>query len=278
MSVETPEPRRRLGDVGAIARREFRTVLRTRLVALLGLGYVALVVGFVLLSRPGGYLPAVLDLILPHEALVPLLAFALGYRAILGDYERGELETIRTFPVSPRAYVLGVYAGRAVVLLCVVLAALLAVGVVVAVGGKPQTSVLAAHATADTPVAFARFVVITAIFALVALALAMLVSTVARSIRAGIALAAVVVAMLVVGLDGGLLVAATGGLVPPGALTGLLALSPNAAYRSLVFSLAVAPTGATELPVGAATGPALLGLVAWFGASLAVASATVFRS
>lgn len=276
MSPDVGRPRP--AHVRALARREFRTVLRTRLFALLALGYAGIVVGFTLLAAPAGYLPAVLDLVLPHEALVPVLAFALGYRAILGDFERGELETIRTFPVSPGTYVLGVYAGRAVALLGVVLAALVAVGVAVALGGKPQVSVVAAHATVDTPVAFLRFVVLTAAFALVALAVAMLVSTVARSIRAGIALATAVVAMLVVGIDGGLLVAVAGGVVPPDLLTGLLALSPNAAYRSLVFALAVAPTGATELPVGAATLPAALGLGLWFVASLAVARVAVFRS
>lgn len=271
--------RTRAARTMAVAQREFQTVLRSRTVAALAAGYVGLVVGLTLLSAPGGYLPAVLDLLLPHEVLVPVLAFALGYRAVLGDHERGEVEVIRTFPVSAGEYVLGVYLGRLVPLLGVVLLSLVGVGLAVATAGGGETvSVIAVHDTVDTPVVFLRFVVVTTLFAAVALALAVLVSTVARSTRAGLALATGLVLALAVGFDSSLVAALSGGLVSASDLTALLALSPNAAYRSLVFSLAVAPTGASELPVAAATLPSLVGLVAWFGVSLAAAVAVVFRS
>ncbi len=262
----------------AVAQREFQTVLRTRVVALLAVGYVGLVVALTLLSAPGGYLPAVLDLLLPHEALVPVLGFALGYRAVLGDHERGEIEAIRTFPVTAGEYVLGVYLGRLVPFLGIVLLSFVGVGVTVATVGGETVSVVAVHDTVDTPVVFLRFVVVTAVFAAVVLALAVLVSTAARSTRAGLALATGLVLALVVGFDSSVVAALSGGLVSASDLTAMVALSPNAAYRSLVLSLAVAPTGASELPVAAATLPAAIGLLLWFGVSLAAAVAVVFRS
>lgn len=70
--------------VGAIARRELRTVVRTPASWLLVAG-VAVVVAT--LSTVGGgasgYLPVVVDRSTPSEALVPVFAFAFGYRVFL---------------------------------------------------------------------------------------------------------------------------------------------------------------------------------------------------
>jgi ABC-2 type transport system permease protein len=260
-----------------VAQREFETLLRTRTVAVLALGYLAVVVGLVVAAGTAGYLPLSLDLLRPVEVLVPVLAFAFGYRSILADAERGELETIRTYPVSRPAFVAGVYLGRLAGFLVVVLVPLLLAGAFVAFGGQEQVRVVAAHETVDSPAAYLRFVTLSAGFAIVALAIATAVSAVARSTREALALVAALVVALVVGLDASILAALSGGLIGPDAVAPLLAFSPNSAYRGLVLALAVGEAYTR----GAATGSPLLltvGLLAWFVASIGVAVRTVWRS
>jgi Cu-processing system permease protein len=158
----------------------------------------------------------------------------------------------------------------------VVLLGLAGSGVVVALSGEEQASIIATHATGDSPLLFLRFVVLTVAFALVVLAVALLVSAAARSSRAALALAAGAVLALVVGIDSGLIAALTGGIVSPDGITWLMALSPNSAFRSLVLGLVVSPIGAT-VPAGPAVLPSVLGLVGWLAAALAAAARLVWR-
>lgn len=260
-----------------VAEREFQTLLRTRTIAVLAVGYVLILVGLVLAAGTAGYLPLTLDLLRPVEVLVPVLAFAFGYRSILADAERGELATIRTYPISRRAFVGGVYLGRLAGFLVVVLLPLVLAGLFVAVGGKEQVTVIAAHRTVDSPAIYFRFIVLTAGFAVVTLAIATAVSAVARSTREALALVAVLFLALVIGFDASLVAALTGGLVSPGQVSVLLAISPNSAFRGLVYGVAVGEVYTR----GAATGsPPLLvaGLALWFVGSLVVSVRTVWRS
>lgn len=259
-----------------IAQREFGTVLRTRLLLAFLLGYLVLVVGLAWLSETGSYLGLVLDLLTPLEALVPALAFAVGYRSILSDRERGELDTLRTYPVSKLRYVAGVYLGRAVVVAGVVLVGLLAAAALIALGDGREFTFVAQHGTVDSPVLYLRYVVLTVVFALVTLAVALLVSAAARSSRGGLALAAGAVIAFVVGIDSALVAALTGGLVSADGVTWLLALSPNSAFRSLVFELTLAPVGAS-VPAGAGVLPSLLGLVGWAALGLGGAAVLAWR-
>ncbi len=263
-------------DLLDIAQREFLTVVRTPTLLLLGAGYVVLVTVIAWLGVAGAYVALVLDLVTPIEVLVPVLAFAFGYRAILADRESGELETLRTYPVSRADYVGGVYLGRAVAVLAVVLTGLLASAVLVPLQTGRELSFTASHATVDSPALYLRFVLLTAVFALVALAIALLVSAAARSNRSGLALAVGAVVALVVGLDSAVAVALTGGLLS-GDPTALLALSPNSAFRALVFGLSVAPTGAS-VPQGPGWVVASAGLVGWWLLAIAAATVTVWRT
>lgn len=269
--------RRTVGQVRTVAQREFGTVLRSRLTVLFLAGYLALVLGLAWLSATGTYLGLVLDLLTPTEALIPVLAFALGYRSILADREHGELDTLRTYPLSRGTYVAGVFLGRAVVTVAVVLASLLGAALLVPLTEGRQISVVAAHATVDSPLLYGRYVVLTVVFALVALAVALLVSAAAQSSRGGLALAAGAVLAMVVGVDSALIAALTGGLVSPEGLTWLLAISPNSAFRGLVFALTLAPVGAT-VPTGAGLLPSVVGLVGWTALALAGAAAVAWRS
>ncbi len=260
-----------------VAQREFLTVLRTRMLLLLSAGFVLLLAGLSWLGSSGAYLALIYDLLTPVEVLVPVFAFAVGYRSILGDRERGELETLRTYPINSTRYVLGVYLGRAVAVLAVVLLGLLVAAVFVPLAESEQLSVIASHGTVDSPALYLRYVVLTAAFALVVLAVAVLVSAAARSTRSGLALATVAVLALVVGLDSTLIAALMGGAVSPGGVDVLLAVSPASAYRSLVFGLALAPAG-LSVPTGPAVVTSTLGLVGWLVGALVLAAVLAWRS
>lgn len=259
-----------------VAEREFRTVVRTPMLAVLAVGFVGLLVGISWLGSSGAYLALVLDVLTPVEVLVPVLTFAFGYRALLGDRASGELETIRTYPVQRGRYVLGVFLGRATVVLGVVLVGLVASAALVPMRDERQLTVIASHATVDSPALYLRFVVLTAVFALTVLAIAMLVSATARSTRGGLALATGSVLLLVVGFDSALVGALTGGIVSPDGVTALLAVSPNTAYRALVFGVSLGPAG-VSVPPGPAVPASTIGLVGWLVAALVVAALVVWR-
>ncbi|MFC7081678.1 ABC transporter permease [Halorussus caseinilyticus] len=111
----------------AVVGRELTTVVRTRAFLALAGGFAAVVAVLAWTAGAVGYVPLVLDLLTPVEVLVPALALAFGYRSVLGDDERGELDVIRTYPVSRATFVLGVYLGRAAALLVALVVPLLGV-------------------------------------------------------------------------------------------------------------------------------------------------------
>lgn len=262
---------------GEVAQREFLTVLRTPTLLALAAGYVFLLTAVAWLSVAGTYVALVLDLLTPVEVLVPILAFAFGYRAILGDRESGELETVRTYPVSRVSYVGGVYLGRAVAVLAAVLSGLAVAALLVPFSSGRELSFTATHATVDSPVLYLRFVFLTAAFALVVLAAAILVSAAARSSRGGLALGVGAVVALLVGFDSAILTTLAGGFVSGDSLTALLALSPNSAFRSLVFVTTLAPTGAS-VPEGPAALVATVGLAGWAVVAITAATFVVWNA
>ncbi|ELY89232.1 copper ABC transporter permease, partial [Natrialba hulunbeirensis JCM 10989] len=102
-----------------IIARELRTIARTRPFYLLALALAAVVLGVAWTGGGirAGYVPTAVDLLTPLELLVPVVAVAFGYRAVLADEQRGELDVLETYPVSSRSIVLGVYVGRVIGLL-----------------------------------------------------------------------------------------------------------------------------------------------------------------
>lgn len=261
---------RRSEQLRAVAQREFDTLVRSRAYALLAAVFGLIIVGFPLVGGVGGYLPVVLDLLWPVEVLIPVLAFGFGTWTVLADAQRGELEVIRTYPVTRGTYVLGVYLGRAVGLLVAILLALLVVAVAVALLREPATSVLASHGTVDSPAYLVRFAVLSAGYGLVALALAMAVSSLARSRRSGVAAGAVAVLAVVVGLDLAVVLGLGHGLLGEGTLALALGISPPSAFRGLVLSSAAG--GFVETGPAAASVPAsVAGLLGWLVVGLGVA-------
>jgi len=209
--------------------------------------------------------PAVVDLLLPTEALVPLVGVVLGYRALLSDGASGELAVIRTYPVRVSEYVAGVLLARTVALVAVVGVPYAVVGAGVWLTVAPDTGIFATHAGIDSPVLYLRFLAFVLLLGAAYVSLAAAVSALAASRRSAIALG---VLALVAGVLGGdlLLLRSLGGGASPATISGSLALAPNGAFRGLVFEhvigVAFAPEGgfvSTNRAVGSLVGWALLG-------------------
>jgi ABC-2 type transport system permease protein len=258
----------------AVAARDLRTVVRTWSVLALGAVVFGSVVGVVVAgSGAGGFVPLALDLLFAVEVLVPLFAFAAGYRAALDDRASGELEAIRTYPLTRAEYVVGAYLGRAVFVAGVLVVTLVVAGVVGATLAPGRTDLVAANEAADSLWLFVRFTVLTVGFGLVALAVALAVSAAVRSARQALAVVVALAVAFLVGIDASVVAGLAGGLSPD-VLPVTVALSPASAFRGLVLDQVV---GAVSGRDAGSTLPGLVGLAGWFGGSLLVAVATVWE-
>ncbi|WP_135662585.1 ABC transporter permease subunit [Halorhabdus rudnickae] len=269
--------RRDLRNTLVVAQRAFDSVTRSRALIAVAFGYGFAVLGFAWASRGGGYLALSMNLLTPLEVLVPLVAVAVGYRSILDDRLRGELDVFRSYPLAGRSYVLGTFLGRGAALLVIVVVPLVLATGTVLLFRVERISVLATHATADSPIVYLRMVVLTAVFALVALAVIVGISSFTASSRGGLALAVVTVLALVVGLDLGVVAGLATDVVPADALDVLLAGSPLSAYRGLVFELAVGSVAPRVVSGGIDPVAAFGSLTLWTVGSLSIAAYTVFR-
>ncbi|EMA57188.1 hypothetical protein [Halorubrum lipolyticum] len=265
-----------LTGVATVFRRELATVVRTPGYGVLAVGLLAAVGGLLAAGGGGatGFVPAVVDLLLPTEALVPVAAVVLGYRALLADGASGELAVIRTYPVRVGEYVAGVLLARTVALVAVVGVPYAVVGVGVWLTAAPDTGIFATHAGVDSPLLYLRFLAFVLLLGAAYVSLAAAVSALAASRRSAIALGALA---LVAGVLGGdlLLLRSLGGGASSATIPGSLPLTPNGAFRGLVFEhvigVAFAPEGdfvATGRAVGSLVGWTLLGAVV-AGATLA---------
>lgn len=259
-----------------VVQRELCTLYRTRSIWILALLFFGFVVGTAVFSGTSGYVPLALSLLTPLEILIPVLVATLGYRAILADRERNELLMLQTYPLSSESFVLGVYCGRLVAVLLIVCTSLLAAGVVVPVLG-PTPAVLEQHSGLDSPILYARFIVLTAVFAAVVLAILVLISALARTARRGLIAAVVVLLAIAIGVDLAIIFGLAGGLIASQSLPWYLAMSPASAYRGLVLTYVVAPvTNPTVDPVAPIA--SLLSLSVWWLFSLGIAGLRVWDS
>lgn len=261
-----------------IVGRELLTVVRSRVY--LGLVFGVFVVLFGMLFAGGGseigYVPSAIDLLTPLELLVPVVAVALGYRTITDDARRGELEVLKTYPVSAWQYVLGVFIGRAIALVVAVGVPLTVVGLYLSTQSPPDPSTLATHSGIDSPLLFVRFILITICYSLVALSLALFVSAIAWSRRTAIGLAILLFGLVAAGIDIVLLRGFGTGWIQGQQLTTLLALSPASAYRGLVFETVLYVAFDTDSGYASPVA-SVLGLGGWLTFSLAVTTVAVRR-
>jgi ABC-2 type transport system permease protein len=262
-------------SVQTVATRELFTVGRARSPLVLLVAVIAIVAGIGVFGGEPRFLPTVADLVLPMELLVPTAAFALGYRPIAADTQRGELAVLDTYPLRSREYVLGVFLGRAIALLAMILLPLLALGGYLALTTAETPSLLATQQGADSPIIYVRFLVLTTLFGLTILSLSLALSALARSRRTALIVAGVALLFVVVGFDLLVLRGFTGGWVGTDGLLALLALSPSSAYRGLVFETALGTPGlaAEQASVPLSTA----GLLFWLGGSLLVTTLVLQR-
>lgn len=262
----SPAGRARAG--AAVFVREFRTILRTPGYALLAAGLFVVVFAIVLVGGGGqtGHLPATVDLLLPTELLVPVVAVILGYRALLTDTQSGEFAVVRTYPVGVGTYVIGVIAARLVALLAIITAVYGAAAIYVGLTASPDTGIYATHAGVDSPLVFVRFLAFTLVLGATYLLLAAAVSTIAKSRRGAMALGALVV-VLGAAADLGLVAGLAAGSID--SLAAALAVTPNSAYRGLVFEYVVGIAFGGETGY-VAPGAALAGLLGWIVLGIAV--------
>lgn len=245
MSTDEPGDADRLLTV---FRRELRTMRRSRVYPALALGYALVVFGIAVVSGVTSYVTLALTLLTPLELLVPVLAASFGYRAVLLDRERGELSVIRTYPLSRESYVGGVLLARLAVLLVTVLVPLALVGLTVPFLGGAETF-LPQPAGLDSPVLYGRFLVLTAVFATVFLALVVSFSTSVGDTRRALVGAVLLVLGLSFGADVAAIASLASDLVP--GVPGLTAFTPNGVYRLFVLAFVVGPVRTGHVGAGA---------------------------
>ena len=266
---------RLLADAGTVFRRELVTVRRTPGYAILAAGLLVVLGGLVAVGGGGGtgFVPAVVDLLLPTEVLVPLLAVVLGYRALLTDAKSGEFAVIKTYSVSTAGYVLGVLLARIAALVAIVGVPFALVGLYVWTTATPDTGIFATHSGVDSPLLFVRFLALVLLFGTAYLSLSAAVSALASSRRSAIALGLLALLVGVLGGDLVVLRSLAGGM-SPNDIAGSIALTPNGAFRGLIFEhvigVAFAPDGGFVR-----TGRAVGSLVGWTLAGMAVAVTTL---
>ncbi|SNR26314.1 copper ABC transporter permease [Halorubrum vacuolatum] len=255
-----------------VFRRELVTVARTPAYALLVVGLLIVVGGLVAVGGGGatGFVPAVVDLLLATEVLVPLAAVVLGYRALRTDRATGELAVIRTFGVGAVTYVGGILAARLLALIVVVGLPYVLVGGYVWATASPDTGIYATHTGVDSPLLYVRFLTFAVLLGAAYLAVAAGLSALAGSRRGAIALGGLVLAGGVLGGDLAVLRSLSTG-TPAAALPDLLALTSNGAFRGLVFDHVIGVAFEGDGPTVNA-GRALLALFGWSvaGAMIAV--------
>jgi ABC-type transport system involved in multi-copper enzyme maturation permease subunit len=137
----------------------------------------------------------------------------------------------------------------------------------------PDTGIFATHSGVDSPALFVRFVALVVPFGAAYLSLSAAVSTVATSRRSAFALGLLALLGGVLGGDLAVLRSLSAGASPSG-IGRALALSPNGAFRGLVFEHVI---GVAFAPEGGFvdTGRAVASLVGWTAAGAVAAVASV---
>ncbi|ESS03565.1 MAG: hypothetical protein A07HR67_01963 [uncultured archaeon A07HR67] len=264
-----------LAGVRTVFLRELATIFRTPGYGVLAVGLLAVLGLLVAVGGGGatGFVPAVVDLLLPAELLVPVIATVLGYRALLSDVVSGELAVIRTYPVSVAGYVVGILLARLVALVAVVGLPFAAVGGYVWLTAAPDTGIFATHTGVDSPLLYVRFLTLSLLLGAAFLATSMWVSAAATSRRNAVALAALAVIAGAFGGDLTLIRSLLTG-ADPSTVTNRLVFTPNGAFRGLVFETVIGVSFAQEQGV-TNVGRAVGSLVGWTVLGSLAATATL---
>ncbi|WP_265109729.1 ABC transporter permease [Halosolutus halophilus] len=257
-----------------VAETEYRLAIRSRWAIALTAIFAAFALGLTTFSgsavSPQGFERVVASLAVLAVYLVPLVAFAFSYDAVVGREESGWLQTLFALPVSRSWVVLGTLLGRATVL-----ASATIVGFGVAGG-----FLLLEYGLAGFD-AYVGFLLGTVGLGLAVLAIGVLLSTIARekTHALGIALLAWAWFVLVHDLLGLGLVAAFG--LSETAVSAMVVANPTAVFRALVLGALGAGGEAGFAAViassGLSTGVLVAALLAWIVVPTALATIAVRR-
>lgn len=219
---------------------------------------------------PAGYERTVASLAALAAYLVPLVALAFGYDAIVGRAESGWLDALFALPVARSRVLIGMYLGRATVF----------VAATVLGFGLPGLLLLWEFGFASWTI-YLQFMVVTAGVGLVFLAIALLVSTLVREKAHALGLALLAWAWFVLVHDLLALGVISAFELPDIAITAMVLSNPASIFRLLVLAPLIA-TGeggfAAVLAVsGLSIGLLIAALIAWIVVPLGLAAAVVGR-
>jgi Cu-processing system permease protein len=270
-----------MGSILTLASKEVRDGLRNKWVAGATVVLAALAFALTFLgSTPTGLLdvkPLAVTVVSISSLtifLIPLIAFLLGYDAIVGEAERGCLLLMLTYPVSRLEILLGKFLGHT---------AILAFATLIGYGAAGAAAAWTGNTDAESWRAFAGLLFSSVLLGLAFLSLAYLISVVVteRSTAAGLAVGLWLLFVIVYDLVlMGMLVASKGG-IGADLFPSLLLLNPADAYR--LFNLTAFEnvrriSGMGGVSASAQFPPAVLlaALCAWIVLPL-FAAATVFN-
>ncbi|TDR81534.1 ABC transporter permease [Paludibacterium purpuratum] len=129
-----------LHAVKVVAAKEFRDRIRSRWVLAMAVVFTifTLAISFFGSAQQGlvgfqGIEPLIASLVSLAIYLLPLIALILGFDAIVGEKEKGTLNLLLSYPLSPLALLTGKYLGLALAMSCATLIGFGAAGAVIAV-------------------------------------------------------------------------------------------------------------------------------------------------
>ncbi len=219
-----------------LAGKEIRDGMRNRWIAAAIAILAALAISLSLLgSAPVGEVKAstlsvtVASLSSLSVYLIPLIALMLSYDALVGEFERGTMQLLLTYPVARWQVILGKFLGHVAILVLAIAVGYGAAGLAVALGGgaDPQGAR-----------AFLFLIGSSALLGAVFIALGYLLSAVVRERATAAGLAVALWLGLVVLYDLallGVLIADRGQMVSQAMASALMAVNPTDLYR--VFNL-----------------------------------------
>lgn len=252
----------------ALAAREYRLAMRRRWSLGAALVFAVFSVGVVAFGAsdagPGQYDAVLVSLVELGVYLVPLVALAVGYDAVVGPAESGSLALVRSLPTPAWTIVVGKYVGRAG-----------ALGGSILVGFAPGLALAVVLAGPSAAAPYAIVVLAALLAAWGFLAVGVLISTVVRErTRAlGVALAAWLWFVLLHDL---LALGAIAALDLSETAVALAVLAnPADVFRVLALAQFDALAGgfaAVVRQAGLSTGLTVVGALAWIAAPLALAA------
>lgn len=264
----------RFGDVRAIAVTEYRLAIKNRWAIALTAIFAAFSLGLLTFSGstvgPEGAARVLGSLAVLAVYLVPLTALAFGFDAVVGAEDTGWLQALFALPVARWRVAIGTYLGRSVALAGAVIIGFGTAGVLLI----RDFGLTGWHS-------FVSFLLGSVALALVFLAIAVLISTLAREKTHALGASLLVWAWFVLVHDLLSLGIIAAFRLPEYALEAMVLTNPAGIFRVLVLGSLDAGGDAGFAAVMAATGlstPVLVGaLVVWIVVPLGVAGLAINR-